>query len=1424
MSTRQVHRPARATRPLPAPAERHVEPPPNLPEGRAGSAATSLLPMMGVMGSVVMMTVVRSSQFAALGAIVLVIAVVGGAVFFLSQRGRAQRTRRAQRERYLEYLEELREELAAEDRARRAAARRLDPLPEALYDVVRDPARRWERRREDEDFLRVRLATGEVPVRRLSLTRASGSTVLTPPDPFMLNEAAGLVERFTTAPEMPLTVPLDRAGDVSIVGERSAVLRVARTLAVQAAVAHAPDDLALALAADEERLAADWEWLKWLPHVLDPQAWDGPVNARRVAPSTRQLGRGLAGELRERAGYAAELRRGLASREALRLVRRLLVISDGHGAVATVLPRPDETVPLADMGVTVLHLLAERVHEPDRVAIRVTVEAEEDDHGDGPGDGACGGLGEGTPDGPGDGTRDGAGEGRGGRGLTVTVEDLRDPDGPVVVRGRLAEVTAAGAEGLARMLAPLRLTPEVAAAGTPLSGPVDLAEQLGVEDPGALAEALPRLWAPRRGDQSFLRVPIGLGDDHEPVLLDLKEPAELGMGPHGLCVGATGSGKSELLRTLVLALVATHPPEDLALVLVDYKGGATFAPFEPLPHVAGVITNLENRAGLVERVHASLAGEIRRRQRVLRDAGNVPDIATYAEARARRPELAALPHLFVVIDEFGELLTAKPEFIELFLSIGRIGRSIGVHLLLSSQRIEGGRLKGLDTYLSYRLGLRTFSADESRTVLDTADAFHLPPIPGFGYLKVDTSLYERFKASYVSGPYLGVAPPRAAADERPPVLPYPAYNTLGDAATDAATDEAVDGAATPGPAQAQAPAPARRTVGPTLLSTVVEQLAGAAEPVLRLWLPPLPEALPLDAVAGPLTTGVGKAAGAGVRFSRLAADGPMRVPLGLLDDPARQWQGQWLLDLTRAGGHAAVVGGPQSGKTTLLRTLVLSLALSHTPHEVAVYGLDLAGGGLAALAGLPHVGGVAGRGDRERAARTVEEVRMMLAAREEAFREHGVDSPEHLRRLRAAGRLADLGPADVVLVVDGFGALREEFEELDDGVSELLRRGGGYGVHVVAAMLRWNDVRIANQSAFGTRVELRLGDPADSGVDRKLSQTIGAEEPGRALTQAKLFAHTALPRVDGRAEATDLAVAVEQAVRVVRSAWSGPTAPPVRVLPTRLPARRLPGSAAEPERVPIGLDQTALRPVLLDLFGRDQHLLVLGDSECGKTNLLRLVARGLIERYGEDDLVFAVMDPRRGLHSVVPEPYRGGYAHNARLAAALATGVAGQLEKRMPDDAVSPEALAAGRAPVPRPRIVVLVDDYDILTTAGQQPLQPFVPYLPSAEDIGLHVVVARRVAGAARALYEPFLATLRESGTTALVMTGDRAEGQLLPGVHAAARPAGRGTFVRRGEPARLVQTALDVTHDDGDDGDGGDREGRTGRDGGAGDGGGAA
>ena len=235
------------------------------------------------------------------------------------------------------------------------------------------------------------------------------------------------------------------------------------------------------------------------------------------------------------------------------------------------------------------------------------------------------------------------------------------------------------------------------------------------------------------------------------------------MGPHGVLVGATGSGKSELLRSLVAGLAATHDPEQLAFVLVDYKGGAAFAELSRLPHVAGLITNLQRDLSLVDRMHAALIGEQERRQTMLREAGNLDDIVAYQARREADPSMPPMPDLLVIVDEFAELLAARPEFIDLFVGLGRVGRSLGIHLLLSSQRLDEGRLRGLESHLRYRLCLRTFSAVESKLVLGTQDAYLLPSMPGLGYLKVDTEKYVQFRAALASG-----AAPRARVAEEPP--------------------------------------------------------------------------------------------------------------------------------------------------------------------------------------------------------------------------------------------------------------------------------------------------------------------------------------------------------------------------------------------------------------------------------------------------------------------------------------------------------------------------------------------------------------------------------------------------------------------------------------------------------------------------------
>jgi DNA segregation ATPase FtsK/SpoIIIE, S-DNA-T family len=290
-------------------------------------------------------------------------------------------------------------------------------------------------------------------------------------------------------------------------------------------------------------------------------------------------------------------------------------------------------------------------------------------------------------------------------------------------------LTPRQAEALARVLSPLRLgVAESVSEDEPLLGTTGLLGLLGLpEDPQAFD--VTQAWRARPiGDR--LRVPIGLGEFGQLVELDIKEAAHGGMGPHGLCVGATGSGKSEFLRTLVLGLIATHSSAVLNLVLVDFKGGATFRGIQPAPHVAAMITNLADDLAQVTRMHDALAGELNRRQELLRAKGkNFANVADYERAREAGADLTALPALFIVIDEFSELLAQRPELIDLFVAIGRLGRSLQMHLLLASQRLEEGKLRGLESHLSYRIGLKTFSAGESRAVLGVPAPTNCPRYP-----------------------------------------------------------------------------------------------------------------------------------------------------------------------------------------------------------------------------------------------------------------------------------------------------------------------------------------------------------------------------------------------------------------------------------------------------------------------------------------------------------------------------------------------------------------------------------------------------------------------------------------------------------------------------------------------------------------------
>lgn len=1323
----------------PAPAmprgEIVLQSPPEIPEQQGGDAMTQALTYlpMGAMavGMAGMMAGSGGSggpmQYISSGA--MAVGMVG-MMFGQMARGRGDRKLKVNglRRDYLRYLSQVRQ------KARRAAEQQRDallysaPEPASLHALAM-AGDVWQRNPSSPDYLSARFAVGS----------QSLAIKLVPPetkpiedlDPLCVGALRTFIRTHAHVPGLPTSVRLSAFTRIVPSGDLEPVRDLVRSLVAQVAVAHSPADLRISVVSTPERVGV-WEWIKWLPHNGHPTETDAAGAARLIVPGFDWLAGVFEKEFQSRPRWTP----GGSPATAAHPFH--LVIADGvplEGEIIGVdgmtiidlseAGRPAYGPPLDQPGVLRLRITPEQ-------AYRVTADAE---------------IPVGTPDG----------------------------------------LSAIDAESLARSLAPL-VPPqdEDLPAEDALSKDVSLTEVLGVRNPRALD--IPALWRHRkRNERDLLRVPIATGVDGMPVELDIKQAAEKGMGPHGLVVGATGSGKSELLLTLVAALALTHDSADLNFVLVDFKGGATFTPVKDLPHVASVITNLSDELPLVDRMRDAISGELVRRQEVLRQAG-YPSLKEYREARDSGANLPPLPTLFIILDEFGELLTAKPEFIEIFLQIGRIGRSIGVHLLLSSQRLEEGRLRGLETYLSYRIGLRTFSAAESRTVLGVGDAYELPSAPGNGYLKhPDAEDLVRFKAYYLGGKLGGGAanhsdPVRGGASQlRPAIAPFgpayipPSFEPVDDSAEAARAAEAASAAAAAGTEEEE-----------TLLSVLVDQLARhPSAPPHQIWLPPLHDPPTLTSTSPPmlpeLTVGP-----RGLTTADPSGHGLLCAVIGIVDKPFDQIRDPMWVDLSGAAGHVAIVGGPQTGKSTAVRTLVASLSLLHTAEEVQFYMLDFGGGTLAPMDSLPHVGGVAARLQPDRVRRTVAEVRTVLEQRERMFTEQGIDGMATYRRRVASGEMQSDGFGDVFLVVDGWLTVKQDFEELEGAITSLAQRGLNYGIHVIVTTNKWSEFRPAIRDLYGTRLELRLGDPYESEIGRAKAANVPEGAPGRGLSRDGLHFLTAVPRVDGQETAEGLPEAERDLYGRIRDAWRGRSAPAVRMLPDLLQVSELPAPAGL--RIPFGIDENSLAPVVAD-FKQDPHFLIIGDTESGKTNLLKLFTRSLAASFTPQEAMILFVDYRRSLLDVSSEiPNKMEYLTSSVAAAKFVGDLRGAMAERLPKPGLTAAQLREGSW-WHGPHVYIIVDDYD-LVSGGQNPLAPLAEFLPQARDIGLHFIMARAAGGAGRAMFEPVIQRMREMGTPGVILSGSKEEGQLWGGVRPTELPPGRGFFVERRGGGRLVQT----------------------------------
>jgi S-DNA-T family DNA segregation ATPase FtsK/SpoIIIE len=954
--------------------------------------------------------------------------------------------------------------------------------------------------------------------------------------------------RRTSVPDLnqvPVSVGVRRAAVVGIAGPEASGL--AGWLAAQAVSLHSPADLRLVVLAGPDG-EEHWSWTRWLPHT---QAV-GEDAYSLIGSTTDSLARRI-GELGQivtaRVAAGPDVVRSPAGGypDILVILEQARRARSLPGVIALLRDGPA-------VGVYVICIDREERLLPEECGAVVVTEA---------------------------GTRN--------------TSRLRSGAGAALEQIRTDSPEPGWYEHLGRALAPLRGVGD--GDESVLPGSVRLLDLLQIEPP--TPEALVAGWS--LGGRSTTAV-LGAGYDG-PFSVDLVRD-----GPHALIAGTTGSGKSELLQTLVATLAVVNRPDEMTFVLVDYKGGSAFAECADLPHTVGLVTDLDTH--LVERALVSLGAELRRRETQLAQAG-AKDILDYLDKRSRGGDvLPPLPRLLLVIDEFASMVRELPDFITGLVNIAQRGRSLGIHLVLATQRPGGAVTPDIRANTNLRIALRTTDTSESRDIIDAPDSGEISPAnPGRAYVRLGPSVLLPFQSARVGGRRPGGAVPEGTPititavpvswkDLGGPLPSRSRKGGSGAAQTEAITDLAV------------------------LTSAIAEaaELAGIPRQPSP-WLPALPELLEWTPPAAPQPTGLREAALPAVQY-------------GVVDLPAAQSRSPLVFDLDRAG-HLHIVGSPRSGRSQTLRTLAAALTLAHGADDVHLYGIDCGNGALNALTALPHTGAVVDRNQVERLGRLLDRLNTELTARQTVLGTRGTADLTELRRSQAPGERL----AHIVLMVDRFEVFEREFASYDNGsymekMIRLLRDGAGVGIHVVLA----GDKVLGSSRYSGTtedKLVLRLNDKQDySTVGIPTRSAPSDPLPGRAIRTADLSeAQIAVLGTDlaGTAQAEVLITLGAQLTEREASVPAGRRALRLDLLPDRISyADAIALHSIEPMRplVAIGGDSlTSLGPDFTDV----PSFVIAGPPRTGRSTALLTAAESLLAAGTGLVVIAPRRSPLRGL-------------------------------------------------------------------------------------------------------------------------------------------------------------------------------------------------
>ncbi|NUP52977.1 MAG: hypothetical protein HOW97_37485, partial [Catenulispora sp.] len=707
--------------------------------------------------------------------------------------------------------------------------------------------------------------------------------------------------------------------------------------------------------------------------------------------------------------------------------------------------------------------------------------------------------------------------------------------------------------------------PELRVDGAGLPDRINLVPLLGL--PEISGQALLSRW---HDGAAELKVKATLGvTERDLFTVDLDDD-----GPHGLIAGTTGSGKSELLRTLIASMAVGTGPEHLTFALVDYKGGGALDECARLPHVVGLVTDLDEQLG--ERALRCLEAELRHREHALRDVG-LGHVREYQRLRdTERPDLEPMPRLVVVIDEFATLVKALPDFVDSLVSIAQRGRSLGMHLIMATQRPAGSVNDAIKNNVKLRIALRLESTSDSGDVIDNPAAAGIGSRQwGRGYYRLSAREVLPVQTALSTG-----VTPRSEALAAVSIAPF---RLQGLSDTDAAPD-VPDG-----------PTDLQRLVA---AAQSARETGGIAEP-RRPWPDPLPDLVPA-ADLGPAVRG-------------LQTEARGLSALALADDPDSQTQ--YPVGWDPDAGNLLIYGVVGAGTSTTLLALALGTAAAQPPERCHLYALDLGAGELAPLADLPHTGACIGAAERERQIRLIRTLRRELDARK-----------------------AGAPPIPTLVLIDNLGALTADFDKDVTGMSlmEDLARvyadGPAVGIRFAATADRSGAVPPAWAALTQQKLLLRLADPNEYSNFDVPRKSVPSFVPGRAVIAAtRQIVQIAHPGEDLAAAVAAVADRWPQATR---------TAPPVGILPTEISLAQLatsPDLTTEPWQIPLGIGERTLAPVGLALY-EHEHAIITGPSRSGRSLALCAVAQSVLTH--PDPPAVLAFAPRRSPLRDLPDPVR----------------------------------------------------------------------------------------------------------------------------------------------------------------------------------------